>query len=173
MTAPVEENTVTKNFPVLESDNLVLPIAKTAYKPEKHFSALDRSIIVDECSTLPRWNAVNVIAQRNTVMPKIVRKWVKEAGRDIPADEIRQEIVKQCANGEVSPEKVADSIDCHKTTIINWAKKSGEVLPGRYAAQYSKSESTPALALIKCPKEKCCYETKHKGIMEKHVKSRF
>ena len=169
---PAEENTVARNSQALQSDNLVLPIAKTAYKPEKQFSALDRSIVVDDCSALPRWNAVNVIAQKNTVTPKTVRKWMKEAGRDIPADEIRQEIVKKCANGEVSPEKVADTIDCHKTTIIKWAKKSGEVLPGRYAEQYSKSESTPVLALIKCPKEKCSYETKHKGIMEKHVKSR-
>ena len=172
MTAPAEETTVAQNSPVLESDNLVLPITKTAYKPEKHFSALDRSIIVDDCSALPRWNAVNVIAQKNTVTPKTVRKWMKEAGRDIPADEIRQEIVKQCTNGEVSPEKVADTIDCHKNTIIQWVKKSGEVLPGRYAEQYSKSESTPVLALIKCPKEKCSYETNQKGIMEKHVKSR-
>ena len=108
-TVPAEENTVARNSPVLESDNLVLPIAKTAYKSEKHFSALDKSIIVDDCSALPRWYGVNAIARENTVMPKTVRKWMKEAGRDIPADQIRQEIVKQCANSEVSPKKVKNT----------------------------------------------------------------
>ena len=119
-----------------------------------------------------KWNSVKVIANQNNVLPSTVENWVKEAGFDAPDEIVKSAIVKQCLDGEVSPEKLAQSNNCHSNTVRNWVKEEGGVLPGKYAQQLTKAPNVAKL-IFKCQKQNCSFEATLSHLLEKHVQSKI
>ena len=147
-------------------------IVKNLYKSEKKFSDLDQDLIVAEVVSEFKWNSVKVIANQNNVLPSTVENWVVEAGFDAPDEIVKSAIVKQCLDGEVSPEKLAQINNCASNTVRNWVKEEGGVLPGKYAQQLTKSPDVANL-IFKCQKQNCSFETKLSHLLEKHVRCKI
>ena len=145
-------------------------IAKKLYRPKGHFSDLDKEVIVTECASLYKWNSVNVIAKENNVKPITLKTWVNEGGLQLASDEIKNDIVVQCAMAEVSPLKLAQLNDCHVQTIRRLVKNSGELLPEKYVEKCIKPKESDANVLLKCPKNQCDISVENEKKLEKHMK---
>ena len=114
-------------------------MAGNAYRTKSRFSDLDRDLIVAECISDSKLNAVKTVANSNKIHPDIVRSWIKKAGLESHEGEKRDTIVQKCIQGEVSPSKLAEINNCDRRTITKVIKNAGGILPGKYAETKKKS----------------------------------
>ena len=110
-----------------------------------------------------KWNSVKVAAKNNKVKPSIVESWVNEAGFDAPTELVKSSIVKQCVDGEESPEKLAQTNNCHRKTVERWVKRTGEVLPGHYIQNAVQT-------VFKCRFQHCTFKTTQRQLLDEHIK---
>ena len=132
------------------------------YKSGKQFSDIEKAAIVSEVVTEFKWNSVKVAAKNNNITPSIVESWVNTAGYDAPTELVKSVIVKQCVDGEESPEKLAQTNNCNRSTVSNWGKKAGEVLPGHYKQNAVQS-------VFKCRFQKCSFQTTLRQSLDEHT----
>ena len=132
------------------------------YKSGKQFTDIEKAAIVSEVVTEFKWNSVKVAANNCNVRPSVVESWVNACGFDAPTEIVKSAIVKQCVDGEESPEKLAQTNNCHKTTVTDWVKKAGKVLPGNYVQNAVQT-------VFKCRKQQCSFETTTRKSLDDHI----
>ena len=161
----IDNSTVAVNL-----DNPVQNSVVKKYKSGKQFSDIEKAAIVSEVVTEFKWNSVKVAANHNNVTPSTVESWVNAAGFDAPTELVKSAVVKQCVDGEVSPEKLAQSNNCHRTTVASWVKEAGGVLPGK--GHYIKTATKPVQTVFKCRKYQCSFETTLSQSLDEHIQSK-
>ena len=119
------------------------------FTPAKHFSDLDRDMILAECTSEPHSTAQ--VSKQNDVSRSNIHYWAKKNDMEMPIVGLKRKIVEQCASGEVSPAKLAKTHGRDVSTIRNWVKQSGEVLPGKYVQNFPKPSSTITQVTIIAP----------------------
>ena len=119
------------------------------FTPAKHFSDLDRDMILAECTSEP--HSTTQVSKQNDVSRSNIHYWAKKNDMEMPIVGLKRKIVEQCASGEVSPAKLAKTHGRDVSTVRNWVKQSGEVLPGKYVQNFSKPSSTVTQVIIIAP----------------------
>ena len=157
----IDNSTVAVNL-----DNPVQNSVVKKYKSGKQFSDIEKAAIVSEVVTEFKWNSVKVAANNNNVKPSIVESWVNTAGYDAPTELVKSVIVKQCVDGEESPEKLAQTNNCHRSTVSKWVKKAGEVLPGHYVQNAVQT-------VFKCRFQKCSFQTTLSQSLDEHISCKY
>ena len=113
-----------------------------------HFSDLDRDMILAECTSEPHSTAQ--VSKQNNVSRSNIHYWAKRNDMEMPIIGLKRKVVEQCASSEVSPAKLAKTHGRDVSTIRNWVKQSGEVLPGKYVQNFPKPSSTITQVIITC-----------------------
>ena len=155
-----------------------MPSLVEPHKLEIHFSDLEKDAIVAECVSGTKWNSVKVVAKTNNISPSFLTSWVKEAGLALPINQIKEHAIKQCRDAKISPAKLAQSADCHKSTIQRWVRKNGGGLPRKYEQQLESASPQPnpdplSMEIFTCTKEGCIFKTQTKFALEKHISSKL
>ena len=163
---------------VLSCADTQMPSSVEPYKPEIHFSDIEKDAIVAEFVSETKWKSVKVVAKTNNISPSFLTSWVKEAGLALPINGIKEHAIKQCRDAKISPAKLAQSADCHKSTIKRLVRKNGVVLPRKYEQQLESTSPKPkpdqlSIEIFTCTKEGCIFTTQTKSALEKHITSKL
>lgn len=155
-----------------------MPSLAEPYKPEINFSDIEKDAIVAECVSGTKWNSVKVVAKTNNISPSFLTSWVKEAGLALPINQIKEHAIKQCRDAKISPAKLAQSADCHKSTIQRWVRKNGGGLPRKYEQQLESASPQPnpdplSMEIFTCTREGCTFTTQTKPALKKHITSKL
>ena len=163
---------------VLSCADTQMPSSVEPYKPEIHFSDIEKDAIVAEFVSETKWKSVKVVAKTNNISPSFLTSWVKEAGLALPINGIKEHAIKQCRDAKISPAKLAQSVDCHKSTIKRLVRKNGVVLPRKYEQQLESASPQPkpdplSMEIFTCTREGCIFKTQTKSALEKHITSKL
>ena len=155
-----------------------MPSSVEPRKLEIHFFNLEKDAIVAECVSETKWKSVKVVAKSNNISRSLLRSWVKDAGLALPINRIKEHAIKQCRDAKISPAKLAQSADCHKSTIQSLVRKNGVVLPRKYEQQLESASPQPkpdplSMEIFTCTREGCIFTTQTKSALEKHIASKL
>ena len=119
-----------------------------------------------------------MVAKANNISSSFLKSWVKEAGLALPINRIKEHAIKQCKDAKISPAKLAQSADCHKSTIQRLVRRNGVGLPRKYEQQLESSSPKPkpdplSMEIFTCTKEGCIFTTQTKFALEKHISSKL
>ena len=110
------------------------------YKKGKSFSKGDRAIILEDCKA--HLHETKLIVQKYNISPRLLKLWIKKAGLQIPQNhQTNLDIVEQCVSGKFSPAKLGETHGMLAKTVRKMVKRSGKVLPRKYAEQQKNSDS--------------------------------
>ena len=126
--------------PQFESTLSVPTFSTKKYKPSKHFSDLDRSVILAEYGN--HIMDVTQISKRYYINSRLLKIWLKKAGNKVPTKP-KAEIIQKCISGNTSPAKLAEIYSVNAKTIRSWVKKSNCFLPHKYTNQVNTTFSKP------------------------------
>ena len=155
-----------------------MPSSVEPRKLEIHFFNLEKDAIVAECVSETKWKSVKVVAKNNNISRSLLRSWVKEAGLVLPINRIKEHAINQCRDAKISPAKLAQSADCHKSTIQRLVRKNGSGLPRKYEQQLESDTPKPkpdplSMEIFTCTREECNFTTQTKWALEIHISSKL
>ena len=163
---------------VLSCLDTQMPSLVEPRKLEIHFSDLEKDAIVAECVSATKWKSVKAVAKSNNITRSLLRSWVKEAGLALQINQIKEHAINQCRDAKISPAKLAQSADCHRSTIQRLVKKNGVGLPRKYEQHLESASPKPkadalSMEIFTCTREECNFTTQTKWALEIHISSKL